>query len=184
MLVWSKIYKKSIIIENQIKFPQDKMWEDVYFNYLTLLFVNKIVYLENYVGYIRHVQENSITRTAKYNKIRGTLDVFHDLYNNYYKYHENIDFSWLLAGSIEFYIGNVSSLDILHDKEEVYNFLDYLYSLEKETSFNDSYLNIVFRVPNKLIMKKQFKLAILYFNITRNLYKNQSLRKLYRFFQK
>lgn len=173
-MVWSKIYKKSIIIKNQVKFQEDKLFEDMYFIYLLLTYVKKIVYLENYVGYIRNVQEDSLGKQI--NNI-GEEDLINIL-SNTLCYKENPNFSWIASGSIRFCLMHISN--ILDDKDKINNILNYLYSFEKETNFKDTYLDIIYKIPNKLIMKKSFKLAITYFRITESFYKNQLLRKIYR----
>ena len=100
------------------------------------------------------------------------------LFSNIIAYKDNKDFSWLSSGNIRFSLMHISN--ILDDKKELKELLNYLYEFEKKTEFDDSHLEIIYKIPNKLIMKKQFKMIIAYFKITRKLYKSQTLRKIYR----
>ena len=64
MLIWNKIYKKSLFLDNDIQFPVGTLYEDVYFNLQAYLNARGIVYLNDYYGYnynIRTEGENKST---------------------------------------------------------------------------------------------------------------------------
>ena len=64
---WGKIYKKSLIIDNEISFPQLSLGEDIYFNLLIYITVIKGKYslcvLDNYAGYEWVENKKSYSRT-------------------------------------------------------------------------------------------------------------------------
>lgn len=65
--VWSKLYKKKFIIDNNIKFDEELSFgEDFIFNLKVYLKANKIMYIPNVLYYWRRDNENSVTQ--KYNK--------------------------------------------------------------------------------------------------------------------
>lgn len=59
-LIWTGIFKKKIILENNIKFPEDSLSEDVYFLSLYNLFAKKTIYLKEYIGVYRYVQQSTL----------------------------------------------------------------------------------------------------------------------------
>lgn len=183
-LVWSKIYRKSIIIENQIEFPKQKIAEDGYFIFLLLCHVHKIIYLKDYIGYLRHINKDSLSNKGNYMEVRNIINVCFDIYSFYKNNKKNMDFSWISSKYIELYLRSIYKFNILDNKDEVNDLLDYLYTFENKTNFNDSYLELIYKIPNKLIMKKQFSIAILYLKIIRKFYRNQHLKKVYRIFGK
>ncbi len=64
MLIWNKIYKKGLLLENNIEFPIGTLYEDVFFNLQAYLKAKPIVYLNDYYGYkynIRIEGENKST---------------------------------------------------------------------------------------------------------------------------
>lgn len=51
MLIWNKIYKKILLLDNSIEFPSGTLYEDVYFNLQAYLKAQNIVFLNDYYGY-------------------------------------------------------------------------------------------------------------------------------------
>ena len=50
-MIWSKIFRKSLILENNIRFPKGNLYEDVYFCTNAYLKANGIIILNNFYGY-------------------------------------------------------------------------------------------------------------------------------------
>ena len=67
-MIWTKLFKKSVIVENNIEFPVGELYEDVYFSAAFYLKANGIVILNDYTGY------NYIVRTEEGNS--STSQVF------------------------------------------------------------------------------------------------------------
>jgi len=67
--VWGKLYRRSIIAENNIKFPSERIavGEDMFFNALCINFSKRVVAI-NEVGY--NYFENLKSTTRKYNPLR------------------------------------------------------------------------------------------------------------------
>lgn len=58
LTVWSKVYKRSFILENNIKFPKNKQGEDDVFSIQVILNADKIYYIKDYL-YIYRQRFNS-----------------------------------------------------------------------------------------------------------------------------
>ncbi len=85
VIVWNKLIKKNIIINNNIKFPEGLIYEDIEFFYKLLPYIKKISYVEYF--FVHYVQrENSISNL--YTKNVG--DIFQIL-NNIIKYYKKIN---------------------------------------------------------------------------------------------
>lgn len=176
-----KIFKRSTIVQNNVWFPEDSISEDVYFIYKLLFYVKKIVYLKDYVGYIRYSRDDSISSSPSYIKIKRTMELYFELYEFYKENNKtDIDFTWLFSSPISYYLGSIYYCDCLKDKEKATYLLNELYKFEKAINFNDSYLNVFNKICNYFIMKKHFKLAIIYFRVVGSIIKHRSIMNFYR----
>lgn len=62
MAPWSKLYKRNLIIDNDIEFLDSNIGEDIYFNLQALLVAKKVRVME-YIGYNWFYNEESISNT-------------------------------------------------------------------------------------------------------------------------
>ena len=95
--IWSKIYKRSIFSDNNIRFPEHILYEDIALMALPLMFANKISKVSQHLYYYR-VDNISTTRSINnfnyFDRLEASrffLDLFkkHNLYNTY---KEEVDF--------------------------------------------------------------------------------------------
>lgn len=177
--IWNKIYKRSILIENDILFPEGKYAEDLYFTILYLQHCDSLIDVPDYNGYIRHVQEDSISRSWNLNDLTGIIDVDRMIYSKIAD-DSNIDFSRLYKKEIGILLYKLYSLHLLKEKKEVYAYLKYLYEFEKEISFKGSLDGKIQDIANKLLLKKRFNLCYNYLKLVEKVYDSNILRKLYR----
>lgn len=77
-VVWNKLYKKEIILKNNIKFPNYSFCEDVEFLYKTFLYVNKISKIENDL-YNYYQRENSVTKKIREESIEQLYQVLENI---------------------------------------------------------------------------------------------------------
>ena len=84
--IWNKIYKRSFLMENNIKFIEGIVLEDVPFNFYSLFLTNKVKYVDKAYYYYRIKRENSILNTLNnekilnaYNKINIKLHNFSEI---------------------------------------------------------------------------------------------------------
>lgn len=176
--IWNKIYKRSILIENNILFPEGKYAEDLYFTILYLLQCNTLVDVPDYNGYIRHVQEDSISRSWDINDLTMILGVDQMIY---YKISDkDIDFTRLYKKEIGILLYKLYSLHLLKNKKEVVEYLKQLYNFEKEISFDGKLDTTIQDFANRLLLKKRFNLCYSYLKLVEKIYDSDFLRKLYR----
>lgn len=133
----------------------------------------------DYNGYIRHVQEDSISRTWDLNDLMGIIDVNQMIYSKIAN-NPNIDFSRLYMREIEILLYKLYSLHLLEEKKEVKAYLKNLYDFEKEISFDGKLDTMILNIGNKLLLKKRFDLCYCYLKLVEKIYDSDILRKLYR----
>ena len=177
--IWNKIYKLSILIEHDILFPEGKYAEDLYFTILYLQHCNSLIDVPDYNGYIRHVQEDSISRTWDLEDLTMILGVDQMIYSKLSN-NENIDFSRLYKKEIAILLYKLYSLHLLNEKDGAITYLKHLYDFEKEISFNGKLDSAITDIANKLLLKKRFNLSYYYLKIVEKIYDSNILRKMYR----
>lgn len=78
--VWTKIYKRELIIDNQIRFPKFISGDDMSFNVETLLKANGIVFLNNFLSYDYYIRDladdKSITNNINIRLLSDFLDSY------------------------------------------------------------------------------------------------------------
>lgn len=92
-MIWTKIFRKSFILENKIEFPVGDLYEDVFFSVKSYLKANGIIILNNFLGYgyqLRTEGENKSTcqifsKSMLQKQLRGFLKIM-DLLKDETKY--------------------------------------------------------------------------------------------------
>lgn len=67
--VWNKIYKRSFLMKNNIKFIEGIIFEDISFNFYSLFLSDKVKYVNKAYYYYRTKRKNSILNTLNDEKI-------------------------------------------------------------------------------------------------------------------
>ena len=179
-LVWACIFKKEIIQKNNIKFPEDSFSEDVYFLSLYNLFANKTIYLKNYVGIYRHVQDDSQSNSLSIVKINKQLDTLELILDSYEKL--NCNLSLIFEDIVPVLLYNIYNNGLSKEpNSELYPYFKRIKKYEERINLkniNDKVLNIA----NKLILKEHYYLTKKYLNMLFFLKRLGFLKKIYRFF--
>lgn len=153
-VIWNKLYKKEIIIKNDIKFPNYSFSEDVEFLYKVFLYVNKVSKVEEYL-YNYYQRDNSETKKIK---------------------RESIEQVYKVIENIESYVKNnfIDKLEIFHQYK-----IQFIYSVSQiflSRINNDKRLKQIINNNNNLIVKnieikniiRNKKILIYYFVIKLN----------------
>ena len=173
---WGKIFKKELIYENNIRFPEDSLCEDTYFYFKALINSEKVTLLPKNYLYVYNTFENK--KTA----IHG-----HDLkkFNNFLKgmnYNKELLKDLNLSMNV-FLAENISSLLLIfsnlskNDKKEA---IIKVYEFEKDLNVEIPRKEIA--ILNSFILKKQFRRAIIISNFYSFLYNNNAIKNVYRKF--
>jgi len=89
--IWTKIYKRKFILENEIKFDENLPGQDALFLYYALIHANGIIFMNKVlVVYCKRdynkIKEKSITDNKTYKRLSDYLNVYEKMYhvlNNY-----------------------------------------------------------------------------------------------------
>lgn len=96
---WTRIYRRTMILDNNILFLEGTDYEDSYFNFLTALYAQQIVKTEK-AFYHYFNNEHSITRERNNNSIYDKIDVINKIIelcrnrNLYDRYRAIVDFKY------------------------------------------------------------------------------------------
>lgn len=175
---WAKMFKKELILENNITFPEDCLCEDTYFYFKALINSNKISILPNTQVYMYNTFEDKKTAihghdTEKFNKfLKGLYNVN--------KLLETVNLSPHIA------IGeNIGSLLLIFsniDKKHKMVAIEKIYKFEKDIKCKIDIHRKEIAILNNKILNKQFKQAIFISEVYSLLYNNQTIKSIYRKF--
>lgn len=173
---WGKIFRKSLIIDNNIEFPDDCLCEDTYFYFKSLINSKKVTLLPNTYIYIYNTFENKKTAIHMHD-----LKKFKDFYKGIFNLNtllKNIKLSPQITisnniGNLLLIFTNMSNKDKKTTIKEIYN-------LEKQLDCNIIIDKKEVSILNETIMRKHFTIAILISNLYKLLYNNKNIKELYR----
>lgn len=81
-MIWNKIFRKSLILENNIKFPVEHLYEDVYFPAKVYMNAKGILILNDFYGYKYNTRANeSISQVFSESLVKKQLNGFFDIVN-------------------------------------------------------------------------------------------------------
>lgn len=173
---WGKMFKKELILENNIKFPEDCLCEDTYFYFKALINSNKISVLHNTQVYMYNIFEHK--KTA----IHG-----HDIekFNRFLKGMYNIN-NLLKSIKLSYHVSlgeNIGSLLLIFsnlNKKHKMDAIKEIYSFEKELNCKINICRKEIAILNNKILNKHFKQAIFISEVYSLLYNNQTIKNIYR----
>lgn len=81
--IWSKIIKKSIIIENNIRFRERSIYEDIDFIRVVILYLNNIAATEKVLYYYRNNKQSVTNSSSSIIQINEKIEAMKSLVNTY-----------------------------------------------------------------------------------------------------
>ncbi len=173
MAVWNKLYKKEILINNNIKFKEKVWYEDFAFTLKTLVNAKTIAFLDKSLyNYLWRegstMNNNNVKRNLEildaFDDIRNYL-ISNDLLNNYYSYLEFNAINHIYISTIVRVINANVSNDL--KKEVIDKLLEYMNSNFKDFK-NNKYIKTLSRnrkIIYYLIKLRLYKLVNIIFKI-------------------
>ena len=176
ILIHGKLFKRSALIENNLRFHEDKTSEDFIFCTECYLHFKKIVYLDKYYGYRWMIVDSSISHTNDEYLI-GNIDASRYLFNELKKENKEqfapVIFKFTLSVIFRYCF-------MLDDNESIKNVLKKLYNFEEELNFSIEkdllYINII----NFFVIRKQFTIATFLIKIIGKMTRNDFIKNIYR----
>ncbi len=181
LVVWNKIFKKSILTDYNIEFPSIYNGEDEIFLRKLFVHAKNLVYIDDFWGYIKHQHLGSISDSISIDDLNYLIrlcECIEGIYEN-----KSVDLPKILQPRINMLISSLYMSNVIKNckKQDLYLFLDKLEKFENRISFDES-LGFLADILNYLIKKRKFKLSVIYFNILFKMRKSKLILKIYRLF--
>lgn len=173
--VCNVIHNREFIKKNKLYFEPYPSGEDIIFSITEFLNAKKMIYLNNYHGYKYHFnKEISHSQQASEKQIESALGSFIRTKEIIEKNNRpDIIFEFFSKRSVPFF------LRLMNYDGDKKHYLKQFYEFEKSLNVELDMEQLWLRILNKLIMKKQFSLAVQYVNIL-NFIRNSPLLIVYR----
>ena len=181
ILVWNKIFKKSLIIDNNIKFPVD--YEDWIFSTKSFLCCKKLVYLKDYFGIKKYVYEGSLSHKSSENSCISFIDLLFEvdklLLDNGYDIDSIKKFK---LNDIKYNI--ITGMIFLSDASWKDNFItsfNRLCSYEEHVSFDESLGSPIFDFINRFVLNHNIQVSFVILKLMRFFKNFNFLRIIYNY---
>jgi glycosyltransferase involved in cell wall biosynthesis len=106
--IWTKIYKTKFIEDNNLRFTEEILAEDLVFVVDSFLKANKITYLNDYFGYNYRIRssptDGSLSRDKNRNNLLGIMKGYYKSYNILKENDKLQFFSLIFSGHLQFWI--------------------------------------------------------------------------------
>jgi len=153
--IWTKMFRRSFILENNILFPEGILAEDLSFFINSLLKANGIIFLNNYYGYYYRIRNTELDKSTihirnkkyLYAMILGYIDTYNILIQN----KKDKYFPVIFNGHLEYWMKCFVMGDITRsEKIELLNEVAFLFKKLSKFSFNmnESYLLLFNKIKN------------------------------------
>ena len=176
ILVHGKLFKKSVLLNNNLRFHEDKTSEDFIFCTECYLHFKKIVYLDKYNGYIWNIIDSSISHTNDEYLI-GNIDasryLLNELKKNDKEQYAPIIFKFTLSVIFRYCFTLKSNKEIKYVLKKLYDFEEELnFSIEKDLL----YINLI----NFFVIHRKFTIATLLIKLIGGMTRNNFIKNIYR----
>lgn len=179
--IWTRLFRKDFLIENDISFLEGMLAEDVYVATYSCLKANGIIYLNDFYSYNYKIRDSKEDKSTIHVRNRKYIEA---ILNGYYKidemlirinqtsYGELIFRSHLTSWLYTIVLSKISDLDKKELFIKAYDIFKKYYS--KDPFFKDRYDNLV-----KLILNKEFDEAVLESNKLEKIQENMNDRGIF-----
>lgn len=162
--VWNKIHRKDFIKENNIKF-ESRVCEDFNFTALEFAHMNAMIFLNNYHGYKYYFYDGSDSKVPSKENIVNVIKAYYQALDNLKEINREDIFEYQINHQIIAFFSRIIHYD--GSEVEKLELLDNLYDFEKYYGKKITVDLWPYDLVNKLVLKKQYKQAILLLNILR-----------------
>lgn len=173
---WGKIYRKELLLKNNIHFLEENACEDTFFYFNLLKYSKKVTLLPNDELYVYTVEDDSESFIHTHD-----LDKFYFFLNGFLQVYEVIkEFPFDISIPL---MDNISSLLLIFSNVEKKDKMEAALKLyEFECGINEKVElpRKELEVLNNLIIKKHLLLAIKLSNLYSFLYSNNTIKRIYR----
>lgn len=175
--IWNKIYKKSIIDKNQIRFEENTYADDLIFTSTYFLKSKKLIYLKEYFGYKWNIRSDSLSHKVEKKHVIGLISSYKHL-SEIFKKEDKWEIGHeVLRNHTGFLLLQCSYLD--ETRIETEKILKEVHDYEVENNIK-KVNTLVMNISNYFILNEHYKIAWLYFKIIDKIRGFEILRKINR----
>ncbi|WP_296866674.1 glycosyltransferase family 2 protein [uncultured Methanobrevibacter sp.] len=176
--VWNKIYRKKIILQNNLKFIENSAADDFVFTMQYFFKSDKLIYLKNYFGYYWNIKSDSLSHIVTKELMDDFLNVNQIILNMVKKEKKSHLLNEIFKENIPYLIMQSSYLKV--NKKEFREILKKIHDFEKEIDFNlklnPSWLNII----NYFILHENYNIVILLLRVIDKVRSSKTLKRINR----
>lgn len=156
MLIWNKIFKKSVILDNKIEFPSEDLYEDVYFMSQVYLKAHGIVLLNDFWGYGYYIRTEGDNKSTSQNfLLKNLIKQFNGLrkiiklLDNYDKKYPALEGGMIVGWTKLFILTNPNDEDkrvLLNKAKPIYEHYKISYRLIRVNILLNVFINIFIKI--------------------------------------
>lgn len=177
-LIWNKIFKKSIILKNNIKFVTDMDNEDSLFCIEYFLNSNSLIYFKNYHGYIHYITGNNLSLSS-YKYTLGIIKSYYNIYELINKYKQDCNYNRIFDSRIRVTIER-SIIMNNGNYNLIKKIIEELYKFEKYSEIKLPQINsIILNLLNKLIFNNHLLISSIIITTLNKIAKREITKKIY-----
>ena len=192
--IWTKIFRRNFLLENNILFPEGILAEDLSFFIHSLIKAKGIIFLNNYYGYNYRIRNSELDKSTIHIKNKKFLHAmilgYNDTYNILKREKKTIFFPVIFKGNLEYWMNCfITSNTTKSEKLELLKEAAFLFEKQGESNIkvDEIYLDFFEKIQNKkfddaILISKISYIFMKNEIILKNKYKN--LHKSYRNLQK
>lgn len=153
--IWTKIFKKSFVMENNIQFPEGMLAEDLSFLVHSLLKAQGIVYLNNYFSYNYRIRDSDGEKSTIHIRNKKYLMAMINGYYHTYsilKAQKKEEYSSIFNGHFQYWLNCFILSNVkLTEKLELLEKISPLFEKQKQQGFqlDKNYLPLFNDISNK-----------------------------------
>lgn len=146
--VWSKIFKRDLVIENNLKFTEG-VGEDIFFSIRALLLAKGIVLLKNFIVVDYQIREESLSHQVDFDYMNEFADFYLDFFDYCNKNIKEEFYQPLFNGRMNNILGSLFYADLNYD--ELSSVLKKIHNLfvmlsKKPFEFYNKYYQLFFNI--------------------------------------
>lgn len=175
--VWNKLFKKEIVDNFKIRFLTDNYCDDQAFSIEFMLNSHKLIYVNNYVGYIWNRRNESLSNSKDLDNLEPLFIGYEYMLNLFLEKDKDYLIP-VISNPGTLYL--LSQSILLTSKMDKIYFLERIYDFEKKCKFNVKINDLFFSFCNYLVLKRKFKSAVFMLDLGGKISSFSAIKKIYR----
>lgn len=168
--IWTKIYRRDFIIENNLEFSEDILAEDLVFVVKSFLKAKGIIFLNNHFSYYYRIrnedEESSLSNNLTTENIFKMINGYYETYDALKANKRENFFPYIFEGHLKYWLSCfVFSATSKSEKKDLLNEIEFFFKEQDKYGFDadESYLALFDKIKNKEYDDAILSSEIIYF---------------------